>query len=103
MLCVCVGDVMDVVFSVCIVRRGAVECSCMGSVSVSSCRCCMFVSCVHPVAVLNAAFCMTCCLFMLIEECNRRPYRRGILQSRSHNCFIGGHECFLLFYPILLQ
>ena len=33
MLCVCVGDVMDVVFSVCIVRRGAVcarvwECEC---------------------------------------------------------------------------
>ena len=24
MLCVCIGDVMDVVFSVCIVRRGAV-------------------------------------------------------------------------------
>ena len=24
MLCVCVGDVMDVVFSVCIVRHGAV-------------------------------------------------------------------------------
>ena len=31
--------------------------SCMGGISVSSCRCCMFVSCVHPVAVLNAAFC----------------------------------------------
>ena len=29
----------------------------MGSMSVSSCRCCMFVSCVHPAAVLNAAFC----------------------------------------------
>ena len=67
MLCVCVGDVMDVVFSVCIVRRGAVD-SCMGSVSVSSCRCCMFVSCVHPVAVLNAAFCMTCSLLMLVED-----------------------------------
>ena len=26
----------------------------MGSVRVSSCRCCMFVYCVHPVAVLNA-------------------------------------------------
>ena len=26
----------------------------MGSMSVSLCRCCMFVSCVHPVAVLNA-------------------------------------------------
>ena len=24
MLCICVGDVMDVVFSACIVRRGAV-------------------------------------------------------------------------------
>ena len=56
MLCVCVGDVMDVVFSVCIVRRGAVGARVMGSVSVSSCRCCKFVSCVHPVAVLNAAF-----------------------------------------------
>ena len=42
--------------------------SCMGSVSVSSCRCCMFVSCVHPVAVLNAAFCMPCSLLMLVED-----------------------------------
>ena len=41
---------------------------CMGSVSVSSCRCCMFVSCVHPVAVLNAAFCMACSLLMLVED-----------------------------------
>ena len=39
----------------------------MGSVSVSSCRC-MFVSCVHPVAVLNDAFCMTCSLLMLVED-----------------------------------
>ena len=60
---------MDVVFSVFIVRRGAVgDRSCMGSVSVLSCRCCMFVSCVHPVAVLNAAFCMTCSLQMLVED-----------------------------------
>ena len=33
---------MDVVFSVCIVTPGAV-CSCMRSMSVSSCRCYMFV------------------------------------------------------------
>ena len=26
------------------------------------------VSCVHPVAVLNAAFCMTCRLLMLMED-----------------------------------
>ena len=71
----------------------------MGSVSVSSCRCCMFVSYVHPVAVLNAAFCMTCSLLDAGRGCNRRPYRRGILQSRSHNCFIGSHECILLFTP----
>ena len=32
--------------------------------SVSSCRCCMFVSCVHPVAVL----CMTCSLLMLVDD-----------------------------------
>ena len=40
----------------------------MGSVSFSSCRCCMFVSCVHPGAVLTAAFCMTCRLLMLVEH-----------------------------------
>ena len=40
----------------------------MGIVSVSSCRCCMFMSCVHPVAVLNTAFCMTCSLLMLVED-----------------------------------
>ena len=26
------------------------------------------VSCVHPVAVCNAAFCMTCSLLMLVED-----------------------------------
>ena len=34
---------------------------------VSSYRC-MFVSCVHPVAVLNDAFCMTYSLLMLVED-----------------------------------
>ena len=65
MLCVCVGDVMDVVLSVCIVRHGAVGARvwegrvfCHADV----------VSCVHPVAVLNAAFCMTCSLLMLVED-----------------------------------
>ena len=47
----------------------------MGNVSVSSYICCMFVSCVHPVAVLNAAFCMTCSLLMLVDD------GRGILQE----------------------
>ena len=40
----------------------------MESMSVSSCRCSMFVYCVHPVAVLNAAFCIPCSLLMLVED-----------------------------------
>ena len=46
-----------------------------------------------------------CCILHELQfvnagpRCNRRPYRRGILQSRSHNCFIGSHECLLLFTP----
>ena len=35
---------------------------------VSSCTCCTFVSCMHLVAVLNAAFCMTFSLLVLIED-----------------------------------
>ena len=40
----------------------------MESVSVSLCRCCIFVSCVHPVAVLNAALYMPCSLLMPVEN-----------------------------------
>ena len=68
MLCACIGDVMDVVVSVCIYAWSCM-CSCMGSVMsclVSSCRWCMLVSCVHPVAVLNSALCMTYSLLMLV-------------------------------------
>ena len=43
----------------------------MEGVSDSSCRKSMFVSCVHSVAVLNAAFCMTCSLLMLVEVYSR--------------------------------
>ena len=40
----------------------------MGNMSGSSCRCCMCVSCVNPVAILNAAFCMTFRLLMLVVD-----------------------------------
>ena len=68
----------------------------MGSVSVLSYRCCMFVSCVYHVAVLNAAFCM---FVNAGRGCKRRPYGRGILQSRSHDCLIGSQDCILRFIP----
>ena len=54
----------------------------MGSMSVSSCICCKFVSCVHPIAVLNAVFCMTCSLLMLVEDA-RGDHMEVILQCRS--------------------
>ena len=28
----------------------------------------LYVPCVHPLAVLNVAFCMTCSLLMLVED-----------------------------------
>ena len=34
----------------------------MGSMCVSSCRCCVCVSVVHPVAILSAVFCVICIL-----------------------------------------
>ena len=65
-VCLCKG-VMDVVFCL-YCDAWSCRCSCMGSMSVSSCRWCMVVSCVHPVAVLNPAFCMTYSLLMLVED-----------------------------------
>ena len=96
MLGVCVGELMNVVFSVCILKRGAVgarlcECFvvqmlyvCVLCASGGSSQCCIL----HDLQFVNAG-----------RVYNRRPYRRGILQSRSPNCFIGSHECLLLFTP----
>ena len=53
LLYVCVRDVTDVVFSVCIVRHGAVGAR-VWEVSVSSYRCCMFVSCALLMLVNDA-------------------------------------------------
>ena len=39
----------------------------MGSVCVSSCRCCVFVSVVHPVAILSVVFCVVCSLLMFMS------------------------------------
>ena len=37
----------------------------MGSVCVSSCRCCVFV---HPVAILSAVFCVICSLLIFVSD-----------------------------------
>ena len=57
----------------------------MGSVSVSSCSWCMFVYCAHHVAALNAEFCMTCSLLMVVEIARgdhmEEPYFRSGLMT----------------------
>ena len=79
---------MDVVFSVSV-----------GRVSVSSCICCMFVSCVHPVAILiNVAFCIACSLLMLYEDARgdhmKVAYCRYWIMTEL---YVTSHECLLLF------
>ena len=39
----------------------------IGSTLVSSCRCCVLVSCVHPVAILRV-FCTICSLSMFVSD-----------------------------------
>ena len=46
----------------------------------------MFVACVHPVAILNAAFCMTGSLLMLVEDTRgdqmeEAYYRAGLITA----------------------
>ena len=53
-----------------------------------------FVSCVHPVAVLNAAFYMTCSLLMREATIGKR-YTPELVS----NCLVSSHECRLLFTP----
>ena len=40
----------------------------MGIVCVSSCRCCVFVSVVHPVANLSPMFCVICSSLMFESD-----------------------------------
>ena len=40
----------------------------MGRVCVSSCRCCVFMSVVHPVAILSAVLCVICSLLMFVSD-----------------------------------
>ena len=53
-----------------------------GTMSVSSCRCCMFVSCVHPVAVPNVSVCLVCCVFDSVCEVFVNCLGRGALLDR---------------------
>ena len=72
--------------------------------SVSSCKCCMFVSCVHPVAVLNVAFCMTCSLLMLVEDARgdhmEEAYSRA---GRMTALYVAMSVSFCLPHPVVVS
>ena len=83
MLCVCAVIVMDVVFLCLYCDAWSCKCSCMGSVSVSSCRCCVL--------------CLVCILwqFSMLRStwlcnadwgCKRRPYGRALNVTAVTNC-----------------
>ena len=44
----------------------------------------MFVSCVHPMAVLNAAFYMTCSLLMLVEDARGDHMEEALFRAGHH-------------------
>ena len=68
----------------------------MGSMSVSSCRCCVLcASCgssqccfLHDLQLVNAG-----------RGCKRRPYGICIPQNQSEECLIGSQEFLLLLTP----
>ena len=69
MLCVCVGGVIRWMLNF-LFELWDVELQLLmyGEHESSPCRLCMVVSCVHPLAVLNAALCMTCSFLMLVKD-----------------------------------
>ena len=44
-----------------------------------SCICCMLVCCMHPVAFLNDAYCVTCSLVILVEDLPLRIYSESVV------------------------
>ena len=84
---------MDVMFSVCIVRCGAVG---VHAWEVSFC---------HADVCVLCAFSSQFCVLHDLQFVNagraykRQPYERGTLQRWSHDCLVGSHECLLLFTP----
>ena len=64
----------------------------------------MFVSCVHPVTVLNAAFFMTCSLLVLVEDARgdhmEEAYSRAGLMTVL---YVAMSVCFGLPHPVAVS
>ena len=60
----------------------------MGSMCVSLCRC-VFVSVVHPVAILNVVFCVICSLLRFVSYClSTSNHTNRFVVCILHNLYI---------------
>ena len=75
------------------------KCWCIGSTLVSSCRCCVLVSCVHPVAILRAGFCTICSLSMFVSDA-LGDHMVEALEYGSGYGFVCGEYGFFVFAPL---
>ena len=98
MFYVCVRDVIDVVVSSCVVRRGAVGARVWEVLVLRHADCIMLDVCVLCASCGSSQCCVLNDLYLVNagRGCKRRLFGRGILQSRSHDCLVGSHECLLL-------
>ena len=76
----------------------------MGSMSVLPYSCCMCVSCVHHMAVLNTAICMTYSLLILVEEARgnhmKEAYSRAGLMTAI---YVAVSVSFCLPHPVVVS
>ena len=56
---------------------------------------------VHPVAVFNAALCMTCSLLILVEHARGDHMEEAYSRAGLTTCYVGSHEFLLIYTPSL--
>ena len=71
----------------------------MGSVCVSSCRCCVFLSAVHPVVIMSAVFCVFCSLLMFVSDAIGDHMVETYSSMGPVMALYFGEDRFLLFSP----
>ena len=72
----------------------------VGSTLVSSCRCCVLVSCIHPVAILRAVFCTIYSLSMFVLDALGDHMVEAYSSTGLVYGFVCGEYGFLVFAPL---
>ena len=71
----------------------------MGIMCVSSCRCCVFVCVVHPVAILRAVFCVICGLLIFVSDASDDH----MVETYSSMGLVMALYVAMIVYPMLLM